>query len=67
MKVLCVCVSNVRGKELEWVAGISLSNFFIPILRCSHYVLVIARCRVQYEKYFSSSFCFHNISRAKGE
>ena len=31
------------------------------------YVLVIARSRVQYEKYFSSSFCFRNISRAEGE
>ena len=33
----------------------------------NNYVLVIARCRVQYEKYFSSSFCFRNISRAEGE
>ena len=31
------------------------------------YVLVIVRCRVQYEKYFSSSFCFLNIARAKAK
>ena len=31
------------------------------------YVLVIARSRVQYEKYFSSKFCFRHISRAEGE
>ena len=35
-----------------------------PMLK---YVLVIARCRVQYEKYFSSKFFFRHISRAEGE
>ena len=40
-------------------------NCFINIMIL--YVIVIARCWVQYEKYFPSSFRFRDIARAEGE
>ena len=51
------------------IARIPLKSYYNQEIknRRLNYVLVIARCRVQYEKYFSSSFCFRNISRAESE
>lgn len=45
-----------------------LSSGFTVITVFSYYSLLsYAWCRVQYEKYFSNSFCFCYISRAEGE
>ena len=52
----------------NWAAkAIEVEDHLLGLLGLLGYVLVIARCRVQYEKYFSSSFCSRNISRAEGD
>ena len=50
-----------QGRERPGVGRLDIRNYVVK------YVIVIAWCRVQYEKYFPSYFYFRHIARSEGE